>query len=108
VERTIRPDDLKERLAARKEIILLDVRRKTDYDADRDTLPGAEWRDPDKVAEWSMELPRDKRVVVYCVRGGSVSNNVFDYLQGKSLHARFIEGGLEAWKAAGGPVVKKS
>jgi rhodanese-related sulfurtransferase len=107
MERTIRPDDLKETLEARKELILLDVRRKTDYDADQETLPGAEWRDPDKVAEWSRDLPGDKQVVVYCVRGGSVSNRVLDHLQGKNVHARFIEGGIEAWKAAGGPVVKK-
>jgi len=108
MERTIRPDDLKEQLAARKELILLDVRRKSDYDADKETLPGAEWRDPDQVAEWSTDLPGDKQVVVYCVRGGSVSNNVLDHLQGKNVHARFIEGGIEAWKAAGGPIVKKS
>jgi rhodanese-related sulfurtransferase len=60
------------------------------------------------VAEWSTDLPVDKQVVVYCVRGGSVSNNVLDHLQGKNVHARFIEGGIEAWKAAGGPIVKKS
>jgi rhodanese-related sulfurtransferase len=108
MERTIRPDDLKETLEARKELILLDVRRKTDYDEDQDTLPGAEWRDPDKVDEWSSDLPGDKQVVVYCVRGGSVSNNVLDYLHGKNVHARFIEGGIEAWKAAGGSIVKKS
>lgn len=108
MERTIRPDDLKERLADRKELILLDVRRKADYDADQETLPGAEWRDPDKVAEWSTDLHGDKHVVVYCVRGGSVSNNVLDHLQAKNVQARFIEGGIEAWKAAGGPVVKKS
>jgi rhodanese-related sulfurtransferase len=108
MERTIRPDDLKEQLAARKELILLDVRRKSDYDADQETLPGAEWRDPDKVAEWSTDLPGDKHVVVYCVRGGSVSNKVLVHLQEKNVQARFIEGGIEAWKAAGGPIVKKS
>jgi rhodanese-related sulfurtransferase len=107
MERTIRPDDLKEQLAARKELVLLDVRRKSDYDVDPEKLPGAEWRDPDKVAEWSMDLHGDRQVVVYCVRGGSVSNKVLDHLQGKNVQARFIEGGIEAWKAAGGPIVKK-
>jgi rhodanese-related sulfurtransferase len=107
VVRTIRPEDLKEQLAARNDLILLDVRRRSDYDADQETLPGAEWRDPDKVDEWSRDLPRDKNVVVYCVRGGSVSNAVLDHLQEKNVQARFIEGGIVAWKAAGGPVIKK-
>jgi len=107
MERTIRPDDLKEQLAARKELILLDVRRKSDYEADQETLPGAAWRDPDTVDEWSAALPGDKQVVVYCARGGSVSNNVLDHLREKNVQARFIEGGIEAWKAAGGPVTKK-
>lgn len=108
MERTIHPEDLKEQLATRKDLILLDVRRKADYDADQDRLPGAEWRDPDNVGEWSTALPKDKQVMVYCVRGGSVSNRVIDHLQEKNVQARFIEGGIEAWKAAGGPIIKKS
>ena len=108
MERTIQPEDLKEKLASRKDLILLDVRRNADYDADQEKLPGAEWRDPDKVAEWSTALPGDKQVVVYCVRGGSVSNRVLDHLQEKNVQARFIEGGIEAWKSAGGPMIKKS
>ena len=108
MERTIQPEDLKEQLATRKDVILIDVRRKADYDADQEKLPGAEWRDPDKVDEWSTELPKDKQVMVYCVRGGSVSNRVIDHLQEKNVQARFIEGGIEAWKAASGPIIKKS
>jgi rhodanese-related sulfurtransferase len=106
--RTIQPQDLKEQIAARKDLILLDVRRKADYDADQEKLPGSEWRDPDKIDEWSTALPGDKQVVVYCVRGGSVSNQVLARLQEKNVQARFIEGGIEAWKAAGGPTIKKS
>ena len=107
MERTIQPEDLKEQLATRKDLILLDVRRKEDYDADQEKLPGAEWRDPDKVDEWSTELPKDKQVMVYCVRGGSVSNRVIDHLQEMNVQARFIEGGIEAWKSANGPLIKK-
>ena len=107
MERTIQPADLQEQLTSRTDLVLLDVRRKPDYDADQDKLPGAEWRDPDKVDEWSTTLPGDKQVVIYCVRGGSVSNRVLDYLRELGVQARFIEGGIEAWKAAGGPIIKK-
>jgi rhodanese-related sulfurtransferase len=107
VERTIKPEDLKIQIASRKDIMLLDVRRKEDYDADKDTLPGAVWRDPDKVDEWSRELPPDKDVVIYCVRGGSVSNKVLDGLLDKKMQARYIEGGIAAWKAANGEIEEK-
>ena len=107
MERTIKPEDLKEQIASFKDIIVLDVRRKSDYEADKDSLPGATWRDPEKVDEWSSDLPKDKDVVVYCVRGGSVSNTVLDRLLEKKVRARFVEGGLAAWKAAEGKTSAK-
>jgi len=45
--------------------------------------------------------------VIYCVRGGAVSNSVVDRLQAAGVKARYIEGGIEAYKAAGGKVVAK-
>ena len=108
MDRTIKPQDLKEQSAGNTNITLIDVRRKADYDAAQDALPGAAWRDPDKVAEWGSVLPTDGNVVVYCVRGGSVSNTVIDELLKKKIPARFIEGGIEAWKAAGNKTEAKS
>ena len=107
MERTINPEDLKERIAARKDIMVLDVRRKSEYDADKDTLPSALWRDPEKVDEWSKELPRDKDIVIYCARGGSVSNKVIDVLLDKKMQAQYLEGGIAAWKAANGEIKEK-
>lgn len=104
MNRTIKPSDAKPIL---KQALVLDVRRKSDYDADTQKIPNAVWKDPEHVAQWSSELPRDKDVVIYCVRGGSVSNAVVDHLQGKQIKARFIEGGIEAWKKEGGPTVGK-
>jgi rhodanese-related sulfurtransferase len=63
--------------------------------------------DPTQIGIWADELPKDQDIVLYCVRGGGVSNSVVDALQAKGLNARFIEGGIEGWKAAGGAVVGK-
>jgi len=104
MNRTIKPEDLKPALA---DMHLIDVRRKADLDASGEALPGATWHDPEKLAEWADSLPRDKPVVLYCVRGGSVSNGVVDALQAKGLDACFIEGGIEGWKAGGGEVNAK-
>lgn len=86
---------------------ILDVRRQSDLDASSEQLPGATWHDPEQVTEWMLRLPKDKNIVLYCVRGGSISNSVVDALQARGLQACFIEGGIEGWKAAGGQTVPK-
>jgi rhodanese-related sulfurtransferase len=70
-------------------------------------IPGASWRDPLAIAAWSADLAPDRDIVLYCVRGGSVSNSVVDALLAQGLKARYIEGGLDAWKAAGGAVTPR-
>ena len=102
MERTIKPDTLKNELAGK---LILDVRRVADREAAPEHLPGAQWQNPEQLAEWADSLPKDQDIVLYCARGGSVSNSVVDALQAKGLKACFIEGGIEGWKAAGGEVV---
>jgi rhodanese-related sulfurtransferase len=106
MNRTITPHDLKT-LIEKKSVTVLDVRRQNDFDADQVKLPGAQWNNPEQMAEWSKGLPKDKEVVIYCARGGSVSNAVLDHLLGQGVKARFIEGGIEAWKGAGGAVAPR-
>jgi rhodanese-related sulfurtransferase len=102
MDRTIKPGTLKNELAGK---LILDVRRAADLEAAPAHLPGAQWNNPEQLADWADGLPRDADIVLYCARGGSVSNSVVDALQAKGLKARFIEGGIEGWKAAGGEVV---
>lgn len=104
MERTIKPKDLASRLAA---TLVLDVRRQANYSVSSEAVPGSSWHDPEQLDAWIGELPKDRELVIYCVRGGSVSNSVLDRLQADGLKARYIEGGIEGWKAAGGEVVAK-
>ena len=97
---TIPPDEL-DRLMKAGDILLLDVRRRTDREADPAGIPGAEWRDPEQVGGWSTDLPHGRRVFVYCVRGGSVSRSVTAELAEKGIRTGYLEGGIEAWKASG-------
>jgi rhodanese-related sulfurtransferase len=105
--RTIDPKELMSIMEKGEAVVLIDVRRKADYDADSQIIPNAAWKDPDLVSQWSEELPKDKEVVVYCVRGGSVSNSVVDHLLAKDVKACYIQGGITAWKEQGGPLVKR-
>jgi len=107
MSRTISPDELSRLLADRKTVLLLDVRRRVEYDTDGRKIPGAAWLDPERLAQWSTALPLDRRIVVYCARGGTVSNAIVNQLQAKGIKACFIEGGIEAWRQAGGTTVGK-
>ncbi len=102
MSRTITPAELKEKSS---EFIVIDVRRKNDYDGE--TILDAEWHDPEQVEQWAKDLPKDKEIVLYCARGGSVSNKVLDSLLADNIRARYIEGGIEGWKQHGGKVAKK-
>ncbi len=104
MERTIAPDTLQTELAGK---YVLDVRRAADHAASTEQLAGAHWKNPEDIGRWADDLPKDQEIVLYCVRGGAVSNSVVDTLQAKGLKARFIEGGIEGWKAAGGDVIGK-
>ncbi|MDD5330579.1 MAG: rhodanese-like domain-containing protein [Sulfuricella sp.] len=106
MDRSISPANLKKLLNSTI-VVLLDVRRKSDLDASREKLLGATWCDPEQLEEWADKIPKYREVVLYCVRGGSVSNTVVDALQERGVQARFIEGGLEGWKAADGSVTQK-
>ncbi len=100
---SLSPNELKKLLDS-ESATLVDVRRKADYDADPHLVPGAVWRNPEEVEAWSRELPQGKTVVVYCVKGGSVSQSITDALTRKQIDACYVKGGLKAWRDSGGPV----
>jgi len=86
-------------------ITLLDVRRRVDADANPRCIAGAVYRDPEKIDAWVKALSAGKRAVVYCVKGGSVSQSVTERLRQEGIDAVFLEGGLKAWTEGGRPVV---
>jgi superoxide dismutase, Fe-Mn family len=84
----------------------IDVRRKGAYDAGPDMIDGAVWRDPERVDEWVGELS-GAEVVVYCVYGHEVGQSTAARLRDAGIAARFLVGGIEAWKTAGRPLQPK-
>ena len=86
---------------------LLDVRRAGVFDKATTMIPGAAWKDPADVAAWAQALPRDSKVVVYCVYGHEVGRATAMRLRAAGLNARFLEGGIDAWQAAGQPLTPK-
>jgi rhodanese-related sulfurtransferase len=84
--------------------VLLDVRRSADYTANPQTIAGARWCDPENIDRWVKDLPSDRPIVLYCVKGGPVSQSAVDRLRREGLDAAWVEGGLKAWVEGGHPV----
>ncbi len=93
--------------AIQHQALVLDVRRQADYEAAAETVPDALWKDPEQIERWIGALPKTHEVVVYCARGGAVSASVVARLRAEGIKARFIAGGLEGYKAAGGRTAGK-
>jgi hypothetical protein len=60
-------------------------------------------RDPEDVARWANDLAPGASVVVYCAHGGHVSQGVAAVLRERGLAARFLEGGIAAWRQSALP-----
>ena len=95
-------DSLRQSLASATPPLVIDVRRNERFREAPDLIRGALRRDPEKVADWAKTLPAAADVVVYCVHGHEVSQNA-----ARVLGAKYLEGGIEAWRSAGGTLAGK-
>jgi Fe-Mn family superoxide dismutase len=86
---------------ALSDAVVIDVRRAGVFEQADGMIPGASWRDPVKVAEWAGELPHDREVVVYCMYGHEVGRSTALRLRANGIDARFLDGGIVGWQAAG-------
>lgn len=86
---------------------LIDVRRAEDFAAASDMLAGAVWHDPAQVDQWSHEIDAQQPVFVYCLKGMDIGRSTALALRARGFDARYLTGGIEAWKAAGKPLQSK-
>ena len=106
--KSITVQELKAALASSTPPQLLDVRRKATFQSSAELVAGAFWRDPEQVPDWSVELDGGLPVVVYCVHGHEVSQGCAGRLAELGCAAAYLEGGIEAWKDAGGSMAVKT
>ena len=103
---SISVQELQKLLKEKKNITVLDVRRKGDYEASPQKIENATWHDPEKMDELINGVPRDRQLVVYCVKGGSVSQSVADRLQNNQCKVKYLEGGIKAWNESGDIIIE--
>jgi len=59
-------DELKKKIDAGEELVIVDLRHSLDFEADPHTIPGAFRMDAKDLEEKDDRLPRDRDVVLYC------------------------------------------
>ena len=85
--------------------VLLDVRTHEDFGADPRALPGASRRDWQDAPHWAAQHA-GQSVVVACQRGLKLSQGAAAWLRHAGARAEVLDGGFEAWAAAGAPLVR--
>ena len=59
-------EELKEKLDAGEELVIVDLRHSLDFEASPETIPGAMHIDAKELQENNGRLPRDREVILYC------------------------------------------
>jgi len=106
----ITPQELKMRLDAGEEVLVVDLRGAMEFDAEPEGIPGAVRLDPTEVEEAEPLFPRDREVVLYCsCPNEATSARMALFLKRRGVdHIRPLEGGLVGWSDLGyalGPVL---
>ena len=88
-------------LSARKEVVVLDVRLEEDRTHYGVKIPDTPWIEVHDIETALDQIPSDRPVVTYCVYGFWVSQDSAAALRKKGVDARYLEGGMAAWRAMG-------
>jgi len=59
-------DELKQKLDAGEEVVIVDLRHSVDFEADPETIPGAFRMNAQDLGEKDDQLPRDRDIILYC------------------------------------------
>lgn len=105
--RMISPEDLIRLIGTDRCPLIVDTRREKAFAAAPTRIAGALWRDHMEVDAWLPQLPRHSTIAVYCAHGHNVSEIALARLLAAGADAVMLEGGIDAWLAAGGPVVAR-
>lgn len=104
---SIFPDKLIRLLGMPRAPALVDVRTDEDFAADPRLVPGALRRDHRSVADWAGTFA-GRSAIVICQRGAKLSQGVAAWLRHEGVPADSLDGGHEAWIAAGQPAVPEA
>ncbi len=99
-------EELKEKMDAGENVMVVDLRHHLEFDADPETIPGAFRIDAKELQEKNDRLPRDREVILYCTCPNEATSARLALLLRRQgiKHIRPLQGGLDAWREQGYPV----
>lgn len=88
--------------------VVVNVVRRTKFDAEPRAIAGSVWRDHMATETWGPQLGDGTRpLVVYCAHGHNVSQLAAARLRAIGIPAYHVEGGVDGFEAAGGTVLRQ-
>jgi rhodanese-related sulfurtransferase len=103
----ISPEKLWRRIGRPDTPAIVDVRTDADFDADPHLVPGSERRPALDAPAWAAAF-QGRSVVLTCRHGHALSQGAAALLRAAGAAAEVLEGGVDAWVAAGLPRVPAS
>jgi membrane protein DedA with SNARE-associated domain/rhodanese-related sulfurtransferase len=102
----ITPEELKEKMDAGEDILVVDLRHSLDFDANPETIPGALHVDAAELEEAAEVIPRDREIVLFCACPNEVTAaRLALLLRSKGItRIRPLAEGYEGWRSRGFPL----
>jgi membrane protein DedA with SNARE-associated domain/rhodanese-related sulfurtransferase len=102
----ITPEELKQKIDAGEDIIIVDLRHSLDFDANPETIPGALHVDAAELEEAYDVIPRDREIVLFCAFPNEVTAaRLALLLRSKGItRIRPLSEGYEGWRRRGFPM----
>ena len=103
----ITPEELKEKIDAGEDVIIVDLRHALDFEAQPETIPGALHMDAADLEEAYEIIPRDREIVLFCACPNEVTAaRLALLLRSKGItRIRPLAEGYEGWRSRGFPMV---
>jgi rhodanese-related sulfurtransferase len=101
----IRPEELRQRMEAGEDVVVVDLRHALEFEAEPETIPGAVRMDAAELEEAFDVIPRDRDIVLFCsCPNEATAARMALRLQNLGItRIRPLAGGLAGWRARGFP-----
>jgi len=102
----ITPEELKGKIDAGEEVIIVDLRHALEFEAQPETIPGALHMDAAELEEASGAIPRDREIVLFCACPNEVTAARLALLLRSHgiTRIRPLAEGYEGWRRRGFPL----
>ncbi len=88
--------------------LFIDVRSNKEWESSQEKIERARHLDPDRISSWGKEVPKGKKLVLYCSDAETHCPNIGKKLEGMGFSPVYvIDEGFEGWRHNKFPTVPK-